>query len=461
MNDRLNELQTNASDLFDRMAEIRDSAEREKRDLKGSEMKEFSRLEKELTPIVLEMEELEERALEEAREAAESGKGITVSNPSVASTAAGQVLETEVRSGRMSQDAATRLERMTKVENVSERSAAESYIRTAGSPAYLRAFSRLLADPSRGHQLWTEEERQAYQAAAEVRTALSLTTGQDLLPLSLDPTINVTNGGFATGIRSLARTVQTVTNSHRMITSAGVTAEWKTELVEAADATPSVSELDIPVHLADAYAVVSYELAADAAGDLFQQLQNTLFDGWANLTNQSYVTGTGSGQAKGFITSVSAVPGSVVTGTGTEAVVSADVFNLQAALPPRWQNDASWAMSLPVANALRQLTTPNGSLEFPELRNSNPSLLGRPVAIVSEMATINPAVTATDYVIAYGDFDEFVIVDRLGMSIELIPNVIGANQRPIGARGILLFGMTGSDVLIPNAFRLLSVATTA
>lgn len=456
------ELEERRTALVERMTEIRDKVAREKRDvLTVPESDEFFNLDHELRNIVAEQNEINERAREEAREAIESGKGIVVSNPSVATTAAGQVLETEVRSGRMSQDAATRLERLTKVENVSERSAAESYIRAAGSAAYLRAFGKLMADPQRGHQLWTEEERQAYAAATEVRTALSLTTGVDLLPLSLDPTINLTNGGFATGIRSLARTVQTVTNSHRMITSAGVTAEFKAELVEAADATPSVSELDIPVHLADAYAVVSYELAADAAGDLFQQLQNTLFDGWANLTNQAYVTGTGSGQPKGFVTAVSAVSGSVVTGTGTEAVVSADVFNLQAALPPRWQNDASWAMSLPVANALRQLETTNGALEFPELRNSNPSLLGRPVAIVSEMATINPAVTATDYVIAYGDFDEFVIVDRLGMSIELIPNVIGANQRPIGARGILLYGMTGSDVLIPNAFRLLSVATTA
>lgn len=66
-----------------------------------------------------------------------------------------------------------------------------------------------------------------------------------------------------------------------------------------------------------------------------------------------------------------------------------------------------------------------------------------------------------DYVLLYGDFTNFVIVDRVGTTMELVPHLFGANQRPTGQRGALLWFRTGSDVVIPNAFRLLDVPTTA
>jgi predicted phage gp36 major capsid-like protein len=50
-----------------------------------------------------------------------------------------------------------------------------------------------------------------------------------------------------------------------------------------------------------------------------------------------------------------------------------------------------------------------------------------------------------------------VIVDRIGNTLELIPNLVGANRRPTGQRGALLWFRTGSDSVVDNAFRLLNV----
>ena len=61
----------------------------------------------------------------------------------------------------------------------------------------------------------------------------------------------------------------------------------------------------------------------------------------------------------------------------------------------------------------------------------------------------------------YGAFENFVVVDRLGSTLELVPHLFGSNRRPTGQRGALLWFRTGSDVVIPNAFRLLSIPTTA
>jgi hypothetical protein len=46
-----------------------------------------------------------------------------------------------------------------------------------------------------------------------------------------------------------------------------------------------------------------------------------------------------------------------------------------------------------------------------------------------------------------------VIVDRLGSTLELVPHLVGSNRRPTGQRGALLW--------VPQAFRLLNLATGA
>ena len=62
-----------------------------------------------------------------------------------------------------------------------------------------------------------------------------------------------------------------------------------------------------------------------------------------------------------------------------------------------------------------------------------------------------------NYVIAYGQFNEFVIVDRFPASVELIMNLFDTNRRPTGQRGMFLWARTGSDSVVDNAFRLLNM----
>jgi hypothetical protein len=53
------------------------------------------------------------------------------------------------------------------------------------------------------------------------------------------------------------------------------------------------------------------------------------------------------------------------------------------------------------------------------------------------------------------DFSRFVIVDRIGLSIELIPHLFGANRRPSGERGMYAYWRNGSKVVDAGAFRVL------
>ena len=57
--------------------------------------------------------------------------------------------------------------------------------------------------------------------------------------------------------------------------------------------------------------------------------------------------------------------------------------------------------------------------------------------------------------VVYGSFDQFVVVDRWPATLEVISNLFGAARRPTGQRGFLLHARVGSNVLVPNAFRML------
>jgi HK97 family phage major capsid protein len=54
----------------------------------------------------------------------------------------------------------------------------------------------------------------------------------------------------------------------------------------------------------------------------------------------------------------------------------------------------------------------------------------------------------------FGDFKQFLIVDRIGMTVEMVPTVVNPlNGLPTGSRGVYAIWMNNSKILVPDAFR--------
>ncbi|MEU7170901.1 phage major capsid protein [Micromonospora tulbaghiae] len=365
------------------------------------------------------------------------------------------------RSNDLPAHAAERVERMLSAGREDEQNLAARWAVAAGAPEYRSAFTKLCADPMRGHMLWTAQEQAAYQRAEQVRAAMSLTdaNGGYMVPLTLDPAIILTNDGSVNPLRRISRVVQTVTDTWQGVTSAGATAEWKAEGAQAADGSPAVAPAPIPVHFGDVNVTYSYEVGMDARNFL-SELERVIVDAADNLMAAAYTTGSGSGQPTGVITALAGTASEINT-TGTEAINAADPYTLQNALPPRFQARAQWCANLGIINGYAQMETANGALKFPGLHETPPTLLRKPMNELSNMdGSINPAATASNFVLLYGDFQNFVIVDRVGTTLEILP-AYGANGRPTGQRHAFLYFRTGSDVVVDNAFRMLDVPTTA
>ncbi|MER6827252.1 phage major capsid protein [Streptosporangium sp. NPDC000563] len=340
-----------------------------------------------------------------------------------------------------------------------DRSLAARWVQAAGSDAYTRAFAKLAADPTRGHLLWTAEEGQAFRKADEIRTALNLSGGSAMLPLVIDPAVLLTNDGSNNPLRQISRVVRTVSDKWNGVSSAGATAEWKTEGAQAADGTPALAAEPIPVFMGDVNVTYSYELGMDAL-DLTNQLRVVARDAADQLMATAYTTGNGSTAPRGIVTALVGTSSEIDT-LGSEALAATDPFRLQNALPARFSGNASFMSHIATANTYRQMETTNGALQFPELREDPPRLLGKPWHENSNMdGTINPAATANNYVMVYGDFSQFIIVDRIGTTVEILPGY-GADGRPSGQRHMFMTFRTGSDAPVPQAFRLLDVPTSA
>jgi HK97 family phage major capsid protein len=380
---------------------------------------------------------------------------------------AARVIDAAFRSGSLPDHAAEKATALLSRGMPLERSLAARWAATTGDPAYSSAFTKLLADPTRGHLLWDAREQAAYQAVAAVQgemRAMSLTdsAGGYMVPLTLDPSIILTSAGSNNPLRQISRTVQTVTDQWQGVSSAGVTAEWIAEAAEVADASPTLGDEPISVHKGDAFVPFSFEVGMDAVNFL-AELQNLLLDAADQLQATAFTTGTGSGQPKGIITALAGTASEINVITA-ETFTAADVYALQEALPPRFQGNARWTANVAVLNDIAAFETANGSKVFPEVSANPPMLLRKPLHENSNMdGSWSITATANNYILVIGDFSTgYVIVDRIGTTLELVPHMFHTTtNRPSGQRGALLWFRTGADAVNINAFRMLDLPTTA
>lgn len=326
-------------------------------------------------------------------------------------------------------------------------------------PAYLAAFAKLVADPMTSSARMTTDELAAFQRVQAEARAMNLVdaSGGFMVPFSLDPAVILTSAGVNDPIRDIARVVQVTTDSWNGVNSAGVTASWDGEAEEVSDDSPTLAQPSIDVHKLAAFVPFSVEVGMDAAN--FQaEMQRLILDSFTDAEGAAFWTGSGTGQPKGIVTALDANTNVEVHVTTNGAFAIDDVYKLHEALPPRFRRNATWAANVNVLNRIRRFgegSTGSNSAFWTDLGSGQPPLLlGRPVVEASGMAAFTG--TGSENVLIIGDFRHYVIADRVGATVELVPHLFGTtNNRPTGQRGLYAMKRTGGASVADNAFRLL------
>lgn len=353
--------------------------------------------------------------------------------------------ETIIEKSRQSSDEARAAAQqiLAAAEGADLEAKAEHYIRTSG-PEYHEEYRQLLVAVTPGPRL------------NETRAALSTTAanGGYLIPFELDPTVTLANSGVTNPIRGIANVATMSTNVWHGVSSAGVTAEWLAEAAEAADKSPTFTQPTITAHKAAAYVQASFEVTEDSS--VSGELTRLFADAKDRIEAAAHAVGSGSGQPFGIVTRVAAVTTSRVSATTNNSYGSPDPYLVASALPPRYRPGAAWIAELTTINKTRQFDTSGGSAFWANLGMGQPEqLLGRSIYECSSMdGTLG---TGDDDILLLGDWSNYYIRDRIGMSVAFEPLVKGASQRPTGEVGWFAYWRTGADCVNPDAFRLLRV----
>jgi HK97 family phage major capsid protein len=330
------------------------------------------------------------------------------------------------------------------------------YIAAVGSPHYASAFAKMLKDPTTGHLRFSPEEVEAVRKATspEFERAFVTTTTGVPVPYQLDPSIMISGSGSLNPLRRIARVEVVTEGTWKGATSAEVTAAYQAEATEVVDATPAMTQPTIVAQRGTAFIPFSFEIGMDW-NSIVNELGQLLADGRDVLDTTKMLTGTGTNEPGGIL-NIGGTGGLTTTQrvqTATTNVIAiADVYSLKQALPARFIPNATFAFNPSRLDNVYRLVAA-GSTTEPQIMpgGRNGPLLGKPVEEWSSMAT---AATTTTRWALYGDFRNFLITDRLGFSVELVPHLFGATNRfPTGQRGLLGLWRSGSGVTVANGFR--------
>lgn len=333
-----------------------------------------------------------------------------------------------------------------------------------GSPAYKRAFNKYLKNQT---ALWTAEESRAAALAVTGTT----TTGGYAVPYVFDPTIIRIGAWTAVNPFRAACRVETITNGNnwRTVTVGAITAGYGTEGLAASEGGPTFGQPSYTVQKAQAFATVSIETLEDRP-DITSELTAAFAEAKDTEEENKFAVGTGlTVYPLGMFTDTAYTNQDTAT---NDTTAIADMKLLEAALPLRHRARAAFFMSRSTQRQLEALDTTgyyfkqtgqNFAMGMANPANGSPigltgsTLLGYPIWEVPS----GPSTLTTDgaIIVIFADPRSYVIVDRLGMNVEVIPHLTnGATPSfPTGQRGVYMYWRNTAKPINADAGRSLSV----
>ena len=339
-------------------------------------------------------------------------------------------------------------------EHEDENSSISKLVLATTAPAYQRAFARMARFEE---NLLTEDEKRAVGNVKDLMRAMSLTGsgGGFLIPFQLDPTVIVTANGSNNEIRQVARQVVATGNKWNGVSSGLVSWSWDAEASEVSDDATTFAQPSIDIFMARGFVPISIEAAADEA-NVASNVATLLAGGRDVLEASAFINGTGTGQPWGIVAALTGT-GSEIASATADTLAVGDIYSLWGALPTRYRRNATWMANTLIYNRIRQFDTAGGSALWTTIGDGQPPNLlgGRPLEAEDMTGTITAA--QNNRIAVVGDFSNYVIADRIGLTVEFIPHIFGTTSgRPKGQRGWFAYYRTGADSVNDAGFRMLN-----
>jgi HK97 family phage major capsid protein len=333
------------------------------------------------------------------------------------------------------------------------------YVSAVGDEHYSRAFGIMLAHPMDAHFRMTEREAASVRTVSQVMSERAMAEGTGSaggygVPVAIDPTILLSSNGAINPIRQVARVFSISGTNKWTGVSGSVTAAFSAENTEVADGTPTLAQPTVTVQKAQCFVPFSIEVGEDYVG-LQAELAKIIADARDVLEAQKFLDGSGTNEPAGILGTLGLAAGQRTQTTTTAVTAVGDIYLLKQALAARWLPTAQFLANPTVVDIFRRFVGGGNTTEPFVVENGE--MLRRPTFEWSNMST--GTTTTGQKIVIFGDISAaFAVVDRVGLSVELVPHIMGPTNRfPLGQRGVYAFWRVGSGILVGAAARWLEV----
>ena len=276
------------------------------------------------------------------------------------------------------------------------------------------------------------------------------TDGGYLVPTEFETQI-VTGLEEANIIRSLAKTINTSAERKIPIAATHSTAQWTAENAAYTESDPAFAQKTIDAFKLTDLVKVSVELLQDSMFDLESYIAREFARAFGIAEEEAFCVGTGTGQPTGIFTASGGTVG--VTASSPTAITVDNLIDLIYALKSPYRRNAVFLMKDITVSALRKLKDSNGAyLWQPSVQAGQPDrLLGYPLYTSPYV----PAAEAGALPIAFGDFSNYWIADRMGRTVQRLNELYAGN----GQVGFIAAERVDGKVILAEGIQLLQMGS--
>ena len=250
-------------------------------------------------------------------------------------------------------------------------------------------------------------------------------------------------------IRSIARVITTHHDRKIPIAVGHSVATWTAENAAYTESNPTFGQKQIDAFKLTDLLRVSVELLQDAEFDLESYISAEIARAFGVAEEQAFCVGAGTNQPTGIFPANGGTVG--VTAAAANAVTADELISLIYALKSPYRRNAKFLMNDATVSAIRKLKDGNGVyLWQPALQAGQPDKLLGFDLVTSPYA---PTMATGTLPIAFGDFNNYWIGDRMGRTVQRLNELYATN----GQIGFVATERVDGKVILPEGIQLLQM----